>query len=333
MKEQLLLVEKLNVTFRTSRGNMHAVQDLSFHVDEKETLGIVGESGSGKSVTSLSIMGLLPEKITDITGEALFENVDLLAMTERQKRTYRGNHMSMIFQEPMTSLNPLHTCGKQIMEPILIHQKVSKAEAKERAIELLKLTGIPAPEQRFNEYPHQMSGGMRQRIMIAMALACDPKLLIADEPTTALDVTIQAQILELLKQLKKTQNMGIIMITHDLGIVSEMCDRVIVMYTGQVVEQGPIRDIMEHPLHPYTQGLIAAIPQIGEVKEKLQNIKGMVPSLDRMPEGCSFHPRCPYAMEVCKKQRPELISVEGTRQVRCFKHAIQGEGDTIHGAN
>ena len=333
MKEQLLSIEDLNIKFHTSRGTLHAVQDLSFRINEKETLGIVGESGSGKSVTSLSIMGLLPEKITEITGKALFEGVDLLAMSEREKRTYRGNHMSMIFQEPMTSLNPLHTCGKQIMEPILIHQKVSKAEAKERALELLKLTGIPAPEQRFHEYPHQMSGGMRQRIMIAMALACNPKLLIADEPTTALDVTIQAQILELLKELKKTKNMGIIMITHDLGIVSEMCDRVIVMYTGQVVEQGPIRDIMENPLHPYTQGLIAAIPQIGETKEKLQNIEGMVPSLHDMPEGCSFHPRCPHAMEVCKKKYPELVSVEGSRQVRCFKCVAQGEGDVTHGCD
>jgi oligopeptide/dipeptide ABC transporter, ATP-binding protein, C-terminal domain len=331
MKEQLLSVEDLNIKFHTSRGTVHAVQDLSFRINEKETLGIVGESGSGKSVTSLSIMGLLPEKITEIAGEVLFEGVDLLGMSERQKRAYRGNYMSMIFQEPMTSLNPLHTCGKQIMEPILVHQKVSKAEAKERALELLKLTGIPAPEQRFHEYPHQMSGGMRQRIMIAMALACNPKLLIADEPTTALDVTIQAQILELLKELKKTQNMGIIMITHDLGIVSEMCDRVIVMYTGQVVEQGPIRDIMERPLHPYTQGLIAAIPQIGEMKEKLQNIEGMVPSLNDMPEGCSFHPRCPHAMEVCKKKYPELISVEEGRQVRCFRCMAQGEGDVIHG--
>lgn len=331
-KEQLLSVENLNVVFRTARGKMQAINDLNFYVDEKETLGIVGESGSGKSVTSLGIMGLLPEKTADIEGKILFEGKDLLSMTEKERRTYRGNHISMIFQEPMTSLNPLHTCGKQIMEPILLHQKLSKKEAKEKAIELLKLTGIPAAEQRFHEYPHQMSGGMRQRIMIAMALACDPKLLIADEPTTALDVTIQAQILELMKSLKKKRNMGIMMITHDLGIVSEMCDRVLVMYTGKVVEHGVIRDIMEHPLHPYTEGLIEAIPKIGDEKEKLKNIEGMVPGLNDMPKGCSFHPRCPYAFDRCKEKRPGLTALDNGRQVRCFKYSDVEESGDKHGA-
>ena len=231
----------------------------------------------------------------------------------------------MIFQEPMTYLNPLHKCGNQIIESMLIHTDISKAEAKEKAIELLKLVGIPAPEQRFNEYPHQMSGGMRQRVMIAMALACDPQLLIADEPTTALDVTIQAQILEVLKELRDRLKMGIILITHDLGVVSEVCDRVIVMYTGKVVEQGLIREILDKPKHPYTEGLIAAIPNIQDEKGKLSSIEGMVPQLDNMPKGCSFHPRCPYAMAICKEKRPALTTDENGRKVRCFKYSMEEE--------
>ncbi|MGL6199272.1 MAG: ABC transporter ATP-binding protein [Lachnospiraceae bacterium] len=331
MDKQLLSVDDLRVTFRTPRGNVKAVNELSFYVNKDETLGIVGESGSGKSVTSLSIMGLLNEKTTLVEGKIDFEGEDLLSMSEKKKQTLRGNHISMIFQEPMTSLNPIHKCGNQIMEPILLHQKIKKKEAKERALELLNLIGIPAPEQRFNEYPHQMSGGMRQRIMIAMALACNPKLLIADEPTTALDVTIQAQILELMKDIKKDRNMGIMMITHDLGVVSEMCDRVIVMYTGHVVEQGSIRDIIDSPKHPYTEGLIEAIPKIGDTKEELKSIKGMVPGFDAMPEGCSFHPRCPYAMERCTKAMPELIQLENGQQVRCFKYSTDKESRELNG--
>ncbi len=323
--EELLQVKGLNVSFGNKKRKTHVVKDLSFSLEQGETLGIVGESGSGKSVSSLSIMGLHPENSTFETGEILFEGKNLLAMPERERRHYRGNEMAMIFQEPMTSLNPIHTCGKQIMEPILLHQNVTKAEAKAKALDLLKLVGIPAPEQRFNEYPHQMSGGMRQRIMIAMALGCDPKLLIADEPTTALDVTIQAQIMELMKELKQKLNMGIIMITHDLGIVSEMCDRVIVLYTGQILEHAPIRDIMERPMHPYTEGLIEAIPQIGEQKEKLKNIEGMVPPLNDLPKGCTFCPRCPYAMDVCHEKRPALVTMEDGRQVRCFKYSQQAE--------
>ena len=332
MEQRLLSVEDLNVTFHTPRGKAQAINHLNFYVNQGETLGIVGESGSGKSVTSLSIMGLLPKKTSQVEGRALFEGEDLFAMSEKQRQKYRGNHMSMIFQEPMTSLNPLHTCGKQIMEPIRLHQDLSKKEAREKAMEFLRLTGIPAPEQRFNEYPHQMSGGMRQRIMIAMSLVCSPKLLIADEPTTALDVTIQAQILELMKDLKSRLNMGIMMITHDLGVVSEMCDRVIVMYAGRVVEQGTIREIMDQPMHPYTKGLIAAIPQIGTVKEKLKSIDGMVPSLYDMPVGCSFHPRCPYAMERCKAKQPGLYQTENSREVRCFKYSDAEEGgEPVHG--
>jgi oligopeptide/dipeptide ABC transporter ATP-binding protein len=325
MEKELLRVEDLTVKFRTYNGEVTAVNNLELLLNENETLGIVGESGSGKSVTSLSIMGLLEEATSSVSGRALFKGTDLIAMKEKEKQEYRGNHLAMIFQEPMTSLNPLHKCGNQIIESMLIHTDISKADAKEKAIELLKLVGIPAPEQRFNEYPHQMSGGMRQRVMIAMALACDPQLLIADEPTTALDVTIQAQILEVLKELRDRLKMGIILITHDLGVVSEVCDRVIVMYTGKVVEQGLIREILDKPKHPYTEGLIAAIPNIQDEKGKLSSIEGMVPQLDNMPKGCSFHPRCPYAMAICKEKRPALTTDEDGRKVRCFKYSTEEE--------
>lgn len=325
MEKELLRVEDLTVKFRTYNGEVTAVNNLELLLNENETLGIVGESGSGKSVTSLSIMGLLEEATSSVSGRALFKGTDLISMKEKEKQEYRGNHLAMIFQEPMTSLNPLHKCGNQIIESMLIHTDISKADAKEKAIELLKLVGIPAPEQRFNEYPHQMSGGMRQRVMIAMALACDPQLLIADEPTTALDVTIQAQILEVLKELRDRLKMGIILITHDLGVVSEVCDRVIVMYTGKVVEQGLIREILDKPKHPYTEGLIAAIPNIQDEKGKLSSIEGMVPQLDNMPKGCSFHPRCPYAMAICKEKRPALTTDEDGRKVRCFKYSTEEE--------
>lgn len=325
MEKELLRVEDLTVKFRTYNGEVTAVNNLELLLNENETLGIVGESGSGKSVTSLSIMGLLEEATSSVSGKALFKGTDLIAMKEKEKQQYRGNHLAMIFQEPMTSLNPLHKCGKQIIESMRIHTDISKADAQEKAIDLLKLVGIPAPEQRFNEYPHQMSGGMRQRVMIAMALACDPQLLIADEPTTALDVTIQAQILEVLKELRDRLKMGIILITHDLGVVSEVCDRVIVMYTGKVVEQGLIREILDNPKHPYTEGLIAAIPNIQDEKGKLSSIEGMVPQLDNMPQGCSFHPRCPYAMDICKEKRPALTTAENGRKVRCFKYSTEEE--------
>lgn len=325
MEKELLRVEGLTVKFRTYNGEVTAVNNLELLLNENETLGIVGESGSGKSVTSLSIMGLLDESTSSVSGRALFKGTDLVAMKEKEKQQFRGNHLAMIFQEPMTSLNPLHKCGNQIIESMLIHTDCSKAEAKEKAIELLKLVGIPAPEQRFNEYPHQMSGGMRQRVMIAMALACDPQLLIADEPTTALDVTIQAQILEVLKELRDRLKMGIILITHDLGVVSEVCDRVIVMYTGKVVEEGLIREILDDPKHPYTEGLIAAIPAINDQKGELSSIEGVVPQLDDMPKGCSFHPRCPYAMPICKEKRPTITTIEHGGKVRCFKYSTEEE--------
>lgn len=327
MEEELLRVEQLTVKFKTYNGTVTAIDNLDLQLNTNETLGIVGESGSGKSVTSLSIMGLLDGDTSSVTGQALFKGKDLINMPEKEKQHYRGNQLAMIFQEPMTSLNPLHKCGKQIMESMLIHEKISKEDAKAKAIELLELVGIPAPEQRFNEYPHQMSGGMRQRIMIAMALACDPQLLIADEPTTALDVTIQAQILELLKDLRGKLKMGIIMITHDLGVVSEVCDRVVVMYTGKIVEQGSIREILDEPKHPYTEGLIAAIPKMQTQKEPLNSIDGVVPRLDDMPKGCSFHPRCPYAMDICQEKRPALSKIAEGRKVRCFKYSAAEEAE------
>ena len=249
---------------------------------------------------------------------AWIKKKDLLALPAKDMVGIRGNDISMIFQEPMTSLNPIKTCGKQIMEPMFLHTSISKEEAKAKAVELLRLCGIPDPEQRFHEYPHQMSGGMRQRIMIAMALACNPKLLIADEPTTALDVTIQAQILELMKKLKDSHDMGIILITHDLGIVADFCDRVLIFYTGQIVESAPVRDLFREPLHPYTKGLIRALPKISEQTDRLEAIEGMVPDADQMPEGCHFHPRCPYATDRCRKEAPALTQTPDGRCVRCF---------------
>lgn len=324
----LLKVEDLTIRFKSRQGVVKAVDNLSFELAKGISLGIVGESGSGKSVTSLAIMRLLQNANTEITGKIDFEGVDLLKLSPDEMRKIRGNSVSMIFQEPMTSLNPLHTCGKQIMEPILIHQKgISKQEAKKRAIELLRLVGIPSPEQRFHEYPHQMSGGMRQRIMIAIALACDTKLLIADEPTTALDVTIQAQILDLMSKLKKQRDMSIIMITHDLGVVKEMCENVVVMYTGQIVEKSPTDLVFKDPLHPYTKGLLNAIPKISSKVERLEAIPGTVPDALRMPTGCSFHPRCKYATERCKAEKPPLYKREDGREVRCFIYDAGEKGD------
>ncbi|WP_312469390.1 ABC transporter ATP-binding protein [Neobacillus sp.] len=315
----LLKVEDLTIKFKSRQGVVKPVDSLSFELAQGSSLGIVGESGSGKSVTSLAIMGLLQNANSEITGKIDFDGVDLLKLSPEEMRKIRGKSVSMIFQEPMTSLNPLHTCGKQIMEPILIHQKdVSKQDAKNYAIEMLRMVGIPSPEQRFHEYPHQMSGGMRQRIMIAIALACNTKLLIADEPTTALDVTIQAQILDLMNSLKKKRDMSIIMITHDLGVVKEMCEKVVVMYTGQIVEKSPTDLVFADPLHPYTKGLLNAIPKISNKVERLEAIEGTVPNALKMPDGCSFHPRCKYATERCKQEAPPLFKREDGREVRCF---------------
>lgn len=317
--EELLQVEHLSVEFTGGEQTVRVIDDLSFSLDKGETLGIVGESGSGKSVTSLAIMGLLPSNTAHVTGNVFLQGEDLLALSAKKMQDIRGSRLSMIFQEPMTSLNPIQTCGKQIMEVMFLHQKLTHKQAREKAIDLLRLCGIPDPQQRFREYPHQMSGGMRQRVMIAMALACQPELLIADEPTTALDVTIQAQILELMKEIKHKQSMSIIMITHDLGIVADFCDRVLIFYTGQVVESAPVSQLFSQPLHPYTQGLIRALPKISDRVDRLEAIEGMVPDANEMPVGCHFHPRCPYATARCRQEAPPLAELEDGRCVRCFK--------------
>lgn len=329
----LLKVEDLSIKFKSRQGVVQAVGGISFDIEQGHSLGIVGESGSGKSVTSLAIMGLLQNAVADITGKIQFEDVDLLTSSPEDMRKMRGKSVSMIFQEPMTSLNPLHTCGKQIMEPILLHQKVSKDEAKQTAIELLRMVGIPSPKQRFHEYPHQLSGGMRQRIMIAIALACEPKLLIADEPTTALDVTIQAQILDLMNRLMKKRDMSMILITHDLGVVKEMCDQVVVMYTGQIVEKSPTASVFSEPLHPYTKGLLNAIPKISNKVDRLEAIEGSVPDALNMPSGCSFHPRCAFATERCKNEAPPLFLHGDGREVRCFLYDVAVKGGDQHVAN
>lgn len=314
----LLSVKNLSTEFPVKKGIVRAVEDVSFDVDQGEILAIVGESGSGKSVTSLSIMGLLAEPGHVADGSLEFEGKDLATLSEKQYRELRGNDMAMIFQEPMTSLNPVYRVGNQIVEAIRTHEKVSKAEAKDRAVDLLRKVGIPSPEARINDYPHQMSGGMRQRVMIAMALACNPKLLIADEPTTALDVTIQAQILDLLRRLRDDTGMAVLLITHDLGVVSETADRVVVMYCGQVVEEAEVRTLFDHPMHPYTLGLLKSIPRLEDDDSKrLYMIKGMVPNPLEMPPGCHFSDRCDSCMDICRTKVPELVDVDG-HKVRCF---------------
>ena len=314
----LLSVKNLSTEFPVKKGIVRAVEDVSFDVDQGEILAIVGESGSGKSVTSLSILGLLAEPGHVAGGSLEFEGKDLATLSEKQYRELRGNDMAMIFQEPMTSLNPVYRVGNQIVEAIRTHEKVSKAEAKDRAVDLLRKVGIPSPEARINDYPHQMSGGMRQRVMIAMALACNPKLLIADEPTTALDVTIQAQILDLLRRLRDDTGMAVLLITHDLGVVSETADRVVVMYCGQVVEEAEVRTLFDHPMHPYTLGLLKSIPRLEDDDSKrLYMIKGMVPNPLEMPPGCHFSDRCDSCMDICRTKVPELVDVDG-HKVRCF---------------
>ncbi|MDR1961779.1 MAG: ABC transporter ATP-binding protein [Gracilibacteraceae bacterium] len=315
----LLDIEGLDLQFRTAAGTHTAVRDLSFTLRAGETLGLVGESGSGKSVTALSLMRLIPDPPGQVTaGRALFDGRDLLALPPDDIRRLRGNEISMVFQEPMTSLNPLHTCGRQVMEPLLLHKGLGKKAARARALELLNRVGIPAPEQRLGEYPHQLSGGMRQRVMIAMALACGPRLLIADEPTTALDATIQAQILELMKTLRRETGAAIILITHDLGVVAEMCSHVVVMYAGQVVEDAPAANLFARPLHPYTEGLLRSIPAISAERERLFSIDGTVPDPFAMPLGCAFAPRCCHARPMCREEEPVLSAGPDNRRVRCF---------------
>jgi oligopeptide/dipeptide ABC transporter ATP-binding protein len=317
----LLEVKNLRTYFFTSEGVSHAVDDVSFSIAAGETLGIVGESSCGKSVTSLSILRLLPKQICRIVGgEVWFHGENLLEKTEADVRRIRGNKISVIFQEPMTSLNPVYTIGFQLMETIMLHQKASKKEAHEKAIEMLRLVDIPSPEQRIDEYSHQLSGGMRQRVMIAMALSSNPDLLIADEPTTALDVTIQAQILDLMVGLKRRSNMAIMLITHDLGVVASMCDNVAVMYAGRIVEYANVHDVFKTPLHPYTRGLIDSIPRLDRQVEVLHVIKGIVPNLYNMPKGCNFCPRCEKAMPICREEMPPMNTL-GDRQIRCWLYA------------
>ena len=330
MGEKLLQVKNLSTYFYTDEGIVYALDDVSFDLGRGEALGIVGESGSGKSVTALSIIRLVqspPGKI--VAGEVLLDGEDLLKKSKAEMRHIRGGKVSMIFQEPMTALNPVFTVGRQIMESILIHQHKTKKEAREQAIEMLRLVGIPAPEKRIDDYPHQMSGGMRQRVMIAIALCCNPQLLICDEPTTALDVTIQAQILELIRDIRERLGTSVILITHDLGVVAQVTDKVIIMYAGKVMEYGTVRQIFTDPLHPYTAALMRSIPVIGKKTERLNVIRGMVPSLSKRPEGCLFHPRCDEACDLCRTVRPELTDMPGGRQVRCHKYTDKWE-ETSH---
>ncbi|MEY9093666.1 ABC transporter ATP-binding protein [Paenibacillus sp. RC84] len=320
MTPRLLEVEGLKTEFRRDGGSVLAVSGIDFHINRGEVLGLVGESGCGKSVTSLSIMRLLKDTPGRIAGGAVrFEGTDLTQIQEKEMRKFRGNELAMIFQEPMTSLNPVLRIGRQLEEPIMLHLGYSRKRAREHAIHTLKLVGIPRAEDVADEYPHQLSGGMRQRVMIAMAMSCGPKLLIADEPTTALDVTIQAQILDLMKRLKEEQEMGMLLITHDLGVVAEMCDRVVVMYAGRVVEEAPVQELFANPQHPYTKGLIQSVPKLRQKVRRLESIQGNVPDLSAMPPGCKFMPRCAYAMERCL-QEPELLPVEGQeqRKSRCW---------------
>ena len=329
MSDPLLAVDDLVTTFSTEEGLVTPVDGVSFTVEQGETVGVVGESGCGKSVTSLSILRLVPSPPGRIAqGRILFEGQDLLTLSEREMRAIRGRDIAMIFQEPMTSLNPVFTCGDQILEALRRHQKVSATEARDQALELLHLVGIPLPEQRLGAYPHQLSGGMRQRIMIAMALCCHPRLLIADEPTTALDVTIQAQILDLLRHLKKQLSMAVLLITHDLGVVAETAERVVVMYAGKVVEEAPVRTLFHAPRHPYTEGLLRSIPRLDERRESLPVIEGMVPNLLDLPSGCRFHPRCPRAERRCREEAPALRSLGEGHRVACW----QAFGERGHAA-
>ena len=321
MGEKILEVNHLKTYFHTDAGLSKAVNDVSFFVEKGKTLGIVGESGCGKSITSLSIMGLVETPPGEIAGgEIIFEGEDLLKKKKKEMSKIRGKKIAMIFQEPMTSLNPVFTIGQQLVETLMLHEEMTKKQAKERAIEMLKMVKIPLAEKRFNEYPHQLSGGMRQRVMIAMALCCNPDLLICDEPTTALDVTIQAQILDLINELKEKTGTSVMMITHDLGVIAEIADDVMVMYAGKIVERATCDQIFEKPMHPYTYGLMQCIPKLDDDDTKrLSVIEGMVPSFDDMPKGCAFCPRCKEAREICRQKMPELAEAEG-RMVRCFKY-------------
>ena len=316
MNGPLLEVADLNVIYKTYEGTVAAVNGVEFSLEAGRTLGLVGESGAGKTTTALSIMGLVPSPPGIITsGSVNFAGKNLLSLSEKEMKKIRGNHISMIFQDPMTSLNPVVTVGVQISEALVAHQNLSEAEAEKKAMEMLEKVQIPG--QRYREYPHEFSGGMRQRVVIAMALACNPGLIIADEPTTALDVTIQAQVLELMHELRRKINTSLIMITHDLGIVAEMCDKVAIMYAGKVVEYAPTEALFNHPGHPYTEGLFNSIPDLDSDEEELKVIQGLMPDPTNLPSGCTFHPRCPYAVEACSKDVPPMVEIEPGHFVAC----------------
>ena len=320
MTEYLLAIENLKTYFYTREGVVPAVDGVNLTIKPGGTLALVGESGCGKSVTALSIMRLIPRPPGKIVeGRIMFNGENLLEKTESEMRAIRGNEISMIFQEPMTALNPVFKVGRQISEALILHQGLSKGEARLKAIEMLKLVGIPSPERRVDDYPHQMSGGMRQRVMIAMALSCSPKLLIADEPTTALDVTIQAQILDLMKALQKELQTAILLITHDLGVVAESVEEVAVMYLGRIVEQAAVNELFADPRHPYTIGLLGSIPKLHEDRDRLQVIEGLVPDPLHMPRGCRFHPRGPFVEAVCREEEPPTTRLPGDHLVQCWR--------------
>ena len=320
VQEKLLTVNKLRTEFfQNKKTSVTAINEISFDIGKGEILGLVGESGCGKSVTSLSIMRLLNFTSGKVTkGEVIFDGKDLQKLSEKEMREIRGGKMSMIFQEPMSSLNPAMRIDKQMIEGIRLHTNLSKQEARERAAKILQQVGIPDPERVLKNYPHQLSGGMSQRVMIAMAMSCNPQLLIADEPTTALDVTIQAQILELMKKIQQEEGMSILLITHDLGVVAEMCTRVIVMYAGEIVEEAPVEVLFNNPTHPYTEGLIASVPKLGSGVKVLPSIPGSVPDLSMLPTGCRFAPRCKYATERCHNEEPDLFEVSEHQKCRCW---------------
>jgi oligopeptide/dipeptide ABC transporter ATP-binding protein len=319
INEPLLKVDKLAVDFTSDKGTVRAIDEISFHVNPGETVAIVGESGCGKSVSSLAVMGLVPSPPGNIaSGSIQFKGRELVGLKEKEYRKVRGNDISMIFQEPMTALNPVLKIGTQMVDVIRLHSKLNKAEARKRAIEMLETVGIPSPSARIDEYPHQLSGGMRQRVMIAMALSCGPDLLLADEPTTALDVTIQAQVMDEMVRLQKELNMAVVLVTHDLGVVAESCQRVIVMYCGQIIEQAPVEQLFAEPKHPYTKGLLQSIPVIRDKKiPRLPTIEGTVPDLANLPVGCRFADRCDRVSDICRKSRP-VLSDGDHHQVACF---------------